>query len=195
MGHSQAAKAESHKKLVRIASRALRENGIEALSVNELMRAAGMTHGGFYGHFASRDALVAEAFEGALAAGAKDAAPPGEQAPDARTTPSLHAYARAYLSRSHRDHPGTGCAMAALAGDMGRSPKRLRAPFTRALRGMHDAVSRVLGGDGAAARRQALAAVSTMMGALILARAVDDEALSDEILLAAKQSLAALGKS
>lgn len=192
MGHSQAEKAESHKKIVRIASRKLREDGLEALSVNELMKAAGLTHGGFYGHFPSRSALIEEALTRALAAGAKDAVMPGQDAPDARTTPSLRQYLRAYLSRSHRDNPGTGCAMAALAGDIGRGPKRLRGLFTRALRAFHDSLARVMPGDGPAARRQSINAVSTMIGALILSRAVDDVALSDEILLAAKQAVTAL---
>jgi TetR/AcrR family transcriptional repressor of nem operon len=192
MGHSQAAKAESRDKIMRIASRALRENGIAALGVNELMRAAGMTHGGFYGHFASRDALIDAALERALAAGAKDAVLPGEPAPDARSAPSLRHYVRAYLSRAHRDNPGTGCAMAALAGDLSRAPKRLRTRFTHALRAFHNGLAGLIGGD--AARRQSLAAVSTMIGALILSRAVDDEALSDEILLSAKQAVIALGE-
>ena len=193
MGHSQADKIESHERILAIASRKLRGEGFDALSVAELMKAAGMTHGGFYGHFNSRDDLVAAAFDRALAAGSKDAVAPGEYAPSARTTPSLRAWVRAYLSRSHRDDPSTGCAMAALAADAGRARKPLRARFTRALRSFHDSMARLMSGNGPAARRHALAAVSTMIGALILARAVDDVALSDEILMAAKQSVLALG--
>jgi TetR/AcrR family transcriptional repressor of nem operon len=193
MGHSQAEKAESHERILRIASRQMREDGLGALSVADLMKAAGLTHGGFYGHFCSRDALIEEAFARALGAGAKDAVAPGEAAPDAGSAASLRTWVRSYLSRDHRDRPATGCAMAALAGDIGRSDKNLRALFTRYLKRFQDSMTRLVSGDGPAARRQALAAVSTMMGALILARAVDDETLSDEILMAAKQSIIALG--
>jgi TetR/AcrR family transcriptional repressor of nem operon len=191
MGHSQAEKAESRRKILTIASREVRARGFAGIAVGELMRAAGLTHGGFYGHFASRDALIAEAFERAVNAGAGDAVKPGEAALSSANAPSLRAWVRSYLSRAHRDAPGTGCALAALAGEVAREDRRVRAIFTRALRTFVAGMSRLTGGEGAAARRQGLAAASTMIGALILARAVDDEALSDEILMAAKQSILA----
>jgi TetR/AcrR family transcriptional repressor of nem operon len=191
MGHSQAEKAESRRKILTIASREVRARGFAGIAVGELMRAAGLTHGGFYGHFASRDGLIAEAFERAVNAGAGDAVKPGEAALSSANAPSLRAWVRSYLSRAHRDAPGTGCALAALAGEVAREDRRVRTIFTRALRTFVAGMSRLTGGEGAAARRQGLAAASTMIGALILARAVDDEALSDEILMAAKQSILA----
>jgi TetR/AcrR family transcriptional repressor of nem operon len=189
MGHSQVDKAESHDKIVRIAARKLREDGPDALSVNELMRAAGLTHGGFYKHFNSREALILEAFEAALADSGKNSRAAARQMTGA---PTLASYVRAYLSRSHRDGVGAGCAMAALAGDMPRASKKQRSLFTRAIRGMAERMAAFVAPESTTARRQGLFAASAMIGALVLARAVDDETLSDEILMAARQGVLGL---
>ncbi len=191
MGHSQAEKAESHDKIVRIAARKLRENGPDALSVADLMKAAGLTHGGFYKHFDSREALILEAFEAALSDSGKNSAAAARQMTG---SPSLASYVRGYLSRAHRDGAGTGCAMAALAGDMSRAPKKQRALFTRAIRGMAKRMGAFVAPDSANAQRQGLFAASAMIGALVLARAVDDETLSDEILMAARQGVLAMAQ-
>jgi len=192
MGHSQADKAASHRRILKIASRRVRERGLEALTVAELMKAAGLTHGGFYGHFASREQLIAEALETALDAGARDAVTSPEAALSSWSAPSLRIWVRSYLSRAHRDAPGTGCALAALGGDVGRGPRPLRAIYAQALRRFIAGMARLLGGDAGAARRNSLVAASTMIGALALARAVDDQALSDEILMAARHAVLAM---
>jgi TetR/AcrR family transcriptional repressor of nem operon len=191
MGHSQAEKAESHEKIVRIAAKKLREEGLDALSVADLMKAAGLTHGGFYKHFESRDALILEAFEAALAHSGRNSSAAMRQMTGA---PTLTSYVRAYLSRSHRDGAGAGCAMAALAGDMTRANKKERSVFTRAIRAFIDRLGELIAPDSATARRQGLFAASAMIGAVVLARAVDDETLSDEILLAARQGVLGLAQ-
>jgi TetR/AcrR family transcriptional repressor of nem operon len=196
MGHSQAEKADSHERIVRIAARKLREDGPEALSVADLMKAAGLTHGGFYKHFDSREALILEAFEAALSDSGKSSAAAARQMTGA---PSLASYVRGYLSRAHRDGAGSGCAMAALAGDMSRAPKKQRSLFTRAMRGMAKRMGAFIAPEtservSANAQRQGLFAASAMIGALVLARAVDDETLSDEILMAARQGVLAMAQ-
>jgi TetR/AcrR family transcriptional repressor of nem operon len=188
MGHSQASKAESYEKIVRIAAKKLREDGLDALSVADLMKAAGLTHGGFYKHFETRDALILEAFEAALEQSGRNSSAAARQMTGA---PTLTSYVRSYLSRSHRDGAGSGCAMAALAGDMTRANKKERSIFTRAIRAFANRLGEFIAPDSANARRQGLYAASAMIGALILARAVDDEALSDEILMAARQGVLA----
>ena len=130
MGSSQADKAASHQRIVTAAAARVRRAGVDGLSVADLMREAGLTHGGFYRHFGSRDDLVAEAVEAALAHGsrrAEAAARPG--GPEA-----LAATIDAYLSPLHRDKPETGCAVAALPADIARSGQRARAAYTAQVR-------------------------------------------------------------
>src|SRR5215468_410828 len=119
MGHSQAAKAKSHEKIVRTAARRLREEGLAGVGVADLMTAAGLTVGGFYKHFDSRDELVAEALASIDSAWERTVAEGKSKAqPDARIFARL---IDAYLSEEHRDAPGAGCAFAAVAGDIARS--------------------------------------------------------------------------
>ena len=184
MGTSQAEKLESHDRIVRIAARKFREAGLEGISVADLMKEAGLTHGGFYRHFDSREALVAEAVECALAQSdvARLANAPGK----APITSVLDSY----LSRTHRDQPGEGCAVAGFAGDVTRADARTRSAYTRQANDNITALARVIdaGGD-ADARKKAIVLVTAMIGALTLARAVDDEALSLEILGTARAAL------
>lgn len=183
MGHSQAEKAESHDRIVGIAARRIREAGVDGISIPELMQAAGLTHGGFYRHFASRDQLVAEALERAMgeskARSVKSLAKRGGA--------TLESLLDSYLHPQHRDEPGKGCAIAAMAVDVGRGGEAEKEILTRHLRGSVQDLEALLGED----RQAALAAFSTLVGALLLSRAVDDAGLSEEILAAAK---AALGK-
>src|SRR5438093_13763465 len=145
------------------------------------MKRAGLTHGGFYGHFPSKDRLAAETC----------ASVPGNDswiekvAGSAR--PTFEAVVRGYLSPRHRDDPGHGCLFAALGSDVVRQPRSVRRAFTEGLRVRVETLRRLLpGGGSAAARRQkALATIAGLVGALTLARAVDDPKLSDEILEAA----------
>ncbi len=169
MGHSQAQKAQTHERVVQIAARRIREDGLVGLSIADVMTEAGLTQGGFYKHFASREALLVEALEAALDGGPADT-----------RGKNLATVVRAYLSRRHRDEPGAGCALGALASEAGRSQVALRAAVTQQVEHKIDQVQRLLGGEGA--RADALLVLSALVGGIGLARAVSDKALSDEIL-------------
>ncbi|MET7247755.1 TetR family transcriptional regulator [Methylobacterium sp. EM32] len=165
---------ENRRRILEAAGRLFREKGFSAVTVAEVMEAAGLTHGGFYGHFASKEDLAAQALGQALA--------PREPG----TAPDLAGFVASYLSAAHRDRPGTGCALAALGGEAARQPAPVRRAFTEGLEARLARMQEALpDGDRAAA----LAAISGLVGALVLARAVDDPALSDEILAAARGAL------
>jgi len=175
VGSSQADKAASHERIVKAASRRIRRDGIDNVSVAELMNQAGLTHGGFYRHFDSRDELVAEAIDAALAQGSERvhaaAKLGGEDAPAAIID--------AYLSRLHRDKPETGCAVAALPTDISRTDARARAAYSRQVRTYVDLLAEL---TPARDPDEAHLILAALVGALLLARAVDDRGLSDEIL-------------
>jgi TetR/AcrR family transcriptional regulator, transcriptional repressor for nem operon len=160
--------AENRRRILEEAGRLFRARGFEAVTVAEVMKAAGLTHGGFYGYFRSKDDLIAHALEAALRA-SPDA--PGD----------LAAYAAAYLSGPHRDDCAGGCPVAALGAETVRQPPEARAAMTDALRRQ---IARLTtrAGDTPDARRAAIGAWAAMVGALMLARLSDDPALSDEVL-------------
>jgi TetR/AcrR family transcriptional repressor of nem operon len=175
VGSSQADKAASHERIVKTASRRIRRDGIDSISVGELMNDAGLTHGGFYRHFDSRDDLVAEAVDTALAQGSERihaAAKLGGPA-------ALTAIIDGYLSPLHRDKPETGCAVAALPADIARANPHARAAYSRQVRSYVALLAEVTAARNPDEVRLILAA---LVGALVLARAVDDRGLSDEIL-------------
>ena len=176
--------AANRERILEVAGALFRERGFDGIGVADIMKRAGLTHGGFYGHFASKDDLAAEITSRVL----------GRDGWLERLTgtarPSPGAIVRAYLSRRHRDDPGRGCLFAALGSDVVRQPRSVRRAFTDGLRLRVEALRRVLPGRSAAARRrEALAMLSGLVGALILSRAVDDPKLSDEILDAAASML------
>jgi TetR/AcrR family transcriptional regulator, transcriptional repressor for nem operon len=175
VGSSQADKAASHERIVKAASRRMRRDGIDSVSVADLMSEAGLTHGGFYRHFDSRDDLVAEAIGTALAQGSKRIhAEANVGGPEA-----LAAVIDGYLSRLHRDQPETGCAVAALPTDIARTNARARAAYSRQVRRYIELLAGLTSGRDTDHAHLILAA---LVGALVLARAVDDRGLSDEIL-------------
>lgn len=175
----------NHERIVGEAARLLRERGPEGVGVAELMKRAGFTHGGFYGHFASKEALVAEACERAFAESAERVARRlGDGGAEA-----VRGYVESYLTQRHCADRTQGCAAAALAGDVARESEPVRAAFTRGLGGLVGALAVKL--SGRARRRRALALLATLAGALALARAVDDPKLSGEILAAAREDLLA----
>ena len=187
MGHSQEDKAESHDRIVRVAAARFREAGVDGIGVADLMKDAGLTHGGFYRHFASRDELVAEAIERALHDGGRlvDALANSKQA-------SLAALVDAYLSAAHRDDLATSCAVTTLAGDVARSNDRARSAYTRQVGTYLELLIRLIPPDKHRSRRtKAIAALSTLVGAVSMARAVNDERLSREILKSAADELKA----
>ncbi|HJZ58895.1 MAG TPA: TetR family transcriptional regulator [Gemmataceae bacterium] len=171
--------AETRKRIVRAAACKFREKGIDATGLADVMKAAGLTHGGFYKHFASKDQLVAEATTAAL-----DTLLEGMAA-----HPTVNAAVAAYLSTRHRDNPASGCPLAALGGELARSDKKAREAATA---GFVRLVDILAGKAGTAdARRRALVAAATMIGAVTISRVVTDPGLSAEILRAAEKSLAA----
>jgi TetR/AcrR family transcriptional regulator, transcriptional repressor for nem operon len=189
MGHSKADKAESHERIVKIAAAKFREAGLDGIGVADLMKEAGLTHGGFYRHFESRDELVAEAVESALAEGARRLGRVVEKSGD-------HAFAAvvdAYLNKEHVDRRGSGCALVALANDVVRAGSRTRAAYTRQVESYLGLFAELLQPLGPDARRRAITVLSALVGALALARAVGDEALTHEVLESVAAEIKALG--
>jgi TetR/AcrR family transcriptional repressor of nem operon len=162
------------------AARLFRERGFDGVSVAEVMKAAGLTHGAFYGHFDSKDSLIREALAYGKTLGWYRGA-------DAQSAAD---YADAYLSTRHRDNRGSGCPIASLGPEASRASADVRATLTRSIRRQIDRFSAASPGTTPAQRRRAaIAAYSVMVGAVVLARIVDDEKLSDEILGAARRSI------
>ncbi|HLY29403.1 MAG TPA: TetR/AcrR family transcriptional regulator [Ktedonobacterales bacterium] len=195
MPYTKEHKQRTRQRILKAAARAFRTEGIAGVSVPAVMQSAGLTHGGFYAHFASKDALVAEA----CGAGFSDAAERlfdevAQMAPD----DALQAIVRAYLSRTHRDHPETGCILPALAAEVTHSAPEVRAGFTEAALWYAQRLAAYLPAHDTTPEQlldEALVLLSGMAGALQLARAVDDPALSDQILRSARAFyLAALAR-
>jgi TetR/AcrR family transcriptional repressor of nem operon len=172
------------------AARLIRERGIDGLSVADLMGSAGLTHGGFYGHFESKEALAAGACRAAFEQSAQRWSRRVASAKDAPAARS--ALIEAFLSKPSRNSPGTSCPATALAGDVAR--QRAEAPVREAYREGTEALLGILaalepGSDGPSARRAALADFSLLLGALLLSRATAGHALSEECLAAAQEQL------
>jgi TetR/AcrR family transcriptional repressor of nem operon len=169
-------KESTHERIVETAARAIRRSGYDGTSVADIMNEAGLTHGGFYAHFASRDAMLAEAAD---RAGAEAVVWAAGIAAEASPQEALQAMVNAYLSEAHVNNAESGCPVVALGSEMPRQTPEVRRAATRRIKEMIDLVSRQLpewGQQGAHTR--ALVTVSTMVGALLLARAVDDAKLS-----------------
>lgn len=167
----------NRERVVEVASSLFRERGLNGIGVVDIMAAAGLTHGGFYGQFANKDALAAEAFDAAIRN---------------EYEANLDAFIENYLSVGHVRTPGRGCPVAALANDIAREPAGsvLRSRFTQAVTGLAGLIAERLPKASKERRRQrSLMALSTMVGAVVLARGVDDEALADELLTAARSTI------
>ncbi|HTW72984.1 MAG TPA: TetR/AcrR family transcriptional regulator [Acetobacteraceae bacterium] len=187
MRYSETHKAETHAKLVKLAGRVLREKGPDKLAVAELMAAAGLTHGGFYAHFKSKDALLAEALQGVFEESRQkrravaDVLPPRE---------ALVRYIDLYLSPAHRDRPATGCPVVALNSDLPRQSRRFRAAFdagvTMLVADLDDwfKAAGIADGDGLAA-----SVLAAMAGAVAVSRGIVDKRLSDALLAATRDSI------
>jgi len=173
--------AESRKRILEAAATLFRERGFDGICLADIMKAAGLTHGGFYGHFGSKEDLEAQALSLALARSATD----WGQLLDSAPARPLAALAGQYLSPYYRDNRGEGCSLAALGADTAREGERVRSAFTAGLEPPLALLSNAIPGRSKAERRRkAIATLSEMVGAMILARAVNDPALSDEILAA-----------
>ena len=183
--------------IVEAAMRLFRERGVHGISVVDVMGAAGLTHGGFYGHFESKEALAQEAsgraFEQSAERWRERIAAHVDDNDAAR-----RALIEPYLSPASRDNPGDSCPVAAFAGDMCHeaTDSGLRQTFMEGLNRLLKAYGSLLdSGDVDADRQQALVEYSLMVGALTLARATRGEAVSDEILDAARTFLTSKGSS
>jgi TetR/AcrR family transcriptional regulator, transcriptional repressor for nem operon len=180
--------AENRERIVEAAGRLFREHGFDGVGVDAIMKAAGLTHGGFYGHFSSKEELIREASARALT---NTFALLSEQAERAAGDP-LAAVANSYLSSRHRDDPGTGCLLAALGPDVSRQGRAVRRTVTEYVRSAVDLLTTLVPGKSKAARRQkAISTYATLVGTMVMARAVDDRALSQEILDAGLASVKA----
>src|SRR5258706_4830802 len=172
MGHSKADKDESHDRIVQVAAARFRETGVDGVGVADLMKEAGLTHGGFYRHFGSRDDMVAEVVERAMTSGRK-ALDRLTQDKGARRD-VLARLIHFYLSPAHRDSLPTSCPVTALVRDVARSNDRARSAYTQSVAAFLDLFTRLAVGDRPKVRRaKAVRALSTLVGALSLARAVN----------------------
>jgi TetR/AcrR family transcriptional repressor of nem operon len=168
--------AENRERIVDVASRLFREHGFDGVGVDAIMKEAGLTHGGFYKQFRSKDDLAAEALTKALTRGTEKLS---------RFT-DLPSYVSAYLSDRHCADRGDGCGLAALGSDVAREGKGVRRALTEYVATRLDWIAGLFKGTAAARRRRSIATLSGLVGALTLARAVDDPALAKEILAAAR---------
>ena len=182
-------KEATHERIVEAAARAIRRSGYDGTGVADIMKDAGLTHGGFYAHFASREAMLAEAADRAGAEGVAAVARVAAAAPPKQ---ALRGVARTPTSRRRTSRDvETGCAIAALGSEMPRQAPEVRRAATRRIKEMIDLVARESPDWGQpGAHEHALVTVATMVGALVLARAVDDPRLSDALREAALKHLA-----
>ena len=186
-----AAKDVTHERIVSVAARAIRRSGYDGTGVVDIMKEAGLTHGAFYAHFSSREAMLAEAAGRACAQSAAAAAEVVGSVPPGKALASMLG---AYLSREHLEHADTGCPLAALGSETSRQAPEVRRVATRHIKEMIDLVARQLPDWGQpGAHERALVTVAAMVGALLLARAVDEPGLSDALRAAALKHLSPAG--
>ncbi|KQY87180.1 TetR/AcrR family transcriptional regulator [Pelomonas sp. Root1444] len=187
-----AAKDATHERIVSVAARAIRRSGYGGTGVADIMKEAGLTHGAFYSHFASREAMLAEA---AAKACAESAAGATQVAADAPPGMALHTMLATYLSKGHVEQLEAGCPLAALGSETSRQAPEVRRVATRHIKATIDLLARQLPDWGQqGAHEKALVMLSTMVGALMLARAVDEPGLSDSLREAALQHLTSIGR-
>jgi TetR/AcrR family transcriptional repressor of nem operon len=199
MGHSKVEKAKTHERIVAIASQRFREEGLAGVGIAELMKQAGLTVGGFYKHFESRDDLVAEALISALEMWKRQVNAAASGGPPV----TYQSLVDDYLSEAHRNHPGTGCPVSALAGDIARSDKQTRALVTGKIRDNIELIANLVRDtsqpdkrakgkrqtDQGVIRAHAILTYCALVGGISVARAVSDEQLSQEILKTVAQLL------
>jgi TetR/AcrR family transcriptional repressor of nem operon len=188
MGHSQADKAQSRERILRKAADAVRDTGLESVSVGKLMRSVDLTHGGFYNHFGSRSDLLAQALERALVEGGKLATASMKPGDAAR---SYETRVKGYLSRTHRDARTEGCAIAALASDVARADDASRAVMSAHIDELVGQLAQSLNSHD---EGEAMLAVSAMVGAVVLARVQADPKKSDLLLKSVRDRLLALNQ-
>lgn len=174
--HSPSRKEMTHTRIVETAARAIRRSGYDGTGVADIMKEAGLTHGGFYAHFSSRDAMLAEAAD---RAGEETLAIAKKVLAEAPEDQALQALMHVYLSNEHMANIETGCSLAALGSEMPRQASEVRKASTCRVKEMVALIKSRLPDDESDANQKALVMFSTMVGTLLLARAVDDPELSE----------------
>jgi AcrR family transcriptional regulator len=189
MRYEKGHKETTRRRIIETASARFRKDGIEGVGLADLMAEAGLTHGGFYSHFSSKEDLVRAVMEEAGFNAMQNFTRRVEEG-------GLEAWIRAYLRTGHRDHPERGCVVATLAAELARHPKSSRKPFTERLAQVRASIEEHLPAEIEPARKRKIAVgiFSALVGALQMARAVDDPELSDEILEAGIASALALAQ-
>jgi TetR/AcrR family transcriptional repressor of nem operon len=185
---TKAQRQENHDRIVRVAAKLFREKGVDGVGIDEIMAQAGLTHGAFYGHFPSKTALVAEASLSAM-----ESSRVRRTVADDTKPSSFRDFARRYLTTRHRDDPGQGCAVAALAADLGRQDESVKAQFAGELEKSIDALAAGLPGGPEEARAEAIVRFATLVGALTMSRGAGAGALSEELLDTVRMRLEAAG--
>jgi len=186
-GHSK--KEITHDLIVKMASRALRKRGASGIGVAEIMQEAGLTHGGFYAHFKSKNTLVAEAADRAAGESLDGLRKTLRERPDNQDP--LRTLLQAYLSERHLNTPERGCMLASLGSDLQRESAEVRRVSTERIKELIDMIQRQLPASGNAADKQrAMATLAGMVGAMIVARAVDEPDLAMAMMSATIESLA-----
>jgi len=187
MRKSKQEAARTRERIVTAAAARFRQHGIVATGLSDLMAAAGLTHGGFYRHFESKDQLVTEASAAALTALLDDLA---SVAAGKRGRTGLKAVATKYLSTEHRDHPDEGCPLAALGSELARANAKTRKAATAGFLRLVDIIaSQFDQAQPAEAKKRGIVAAATMIGALTMSRIVTDEAISKALLRNTEEAL------
>lgn len=181
--------SENRERVLDVAAKLFRERGFNGVGVAELMKEAGLTHGGFYGQFESKEDLMAQASARA-SAGVLER----WRESAARSSDPLSALVASYVNVSHRDEPGGGCIVSALGAEAAREGPKVRQVVADAAKSLLETLAEVVPGKSKAEKRQrATVTLASMVGAIVLARAVDDETLSKEILRAVKKAASQAG--
>lgn len=171
--------AENRIRILEISSALFRERGFEAVTIDDVMKAAGLTRGGFYGHFSSKEDLIAKALTHTLGSRMPYSAP--------IDTDSIKAHVAKYLSLEHRDDPGAGCHFASLGIETPRQTADTQAVMTAALENRLDWLINIAPGPETDDRRRAsIATFAAMVGALVLSRMTSNAELSEEIIEATR---------
>ncbi|MGX9431508.1 MULTISPECIES: TetR/AcrR family transcriptional regulator [Bradyrhizobium] len=187
MRYSKEHKAETHERIVKQASVRLRERGAHGIGVADLMKEVGLTHGGFYAHFDSREALVIEAFNYAMDRGNERWRKIVEETPPEKRLATI---VDSYLTTTHRDDPGRGCAVPSLGAEIARESPKTRKAFAAKLERMIDMIAdQIVDVPPKTARKQAMATLATMMGTVVMARIAGNGEFSDEILASGREAV------
>ena len=189
MRYSKEHKQETHDRIVRKASVRMREKGAHGIGVADLMKEAGLTHGGFYAHFKSKDALLYETLAEIFARSKRRFARLLEGLPPKH---ALATYIDYYVAESHRDDPASGCPITALNSDMPRQSKKVRALFENGVKLLVGTLAERMTAAGIAdAEKLAPSILAAMAGAVALSRTISDRHLSDELLASSRAGIKA----